>query len=354
MIIIFQNIQRGYRITSSGLFVPDKFDYSRSSKVELNQLGYKLTFFDTNVLSRLLHNTTRTLAEKVEIFKNKNIRPVFSLELFAEFLQGLLTSPDQVKHARGKQETIEFLNALNPLWILGHGYISAMEYSHLSQHVNPLEHFKIFSDVALEGHSTNGLVRIYDCDKYFRYKFIPYEASYKYRNNWAKLLSEFQSILPGLAHELKTRITNAYDSTLAVSRSLKTMTKPQRKLAMVQISKFHCNNILKTNTVLSAEDIINNEKELLNLTNQESILQHAPFHTIYDDIYQQHLSDNIHKENDIIDGLFASLSLSYCDYIVTNDKQSGLQELCKKLINKHNLAVQVLEFDADNFYFNQV
>lgn len=351
MIITLKNVTMGYRKTSQGMLVPDRYDYARWSKAELNQLGYKLAFIDTNVLSRLLNNTTINLTEKVELFKIYNIKPVFSLELFAEFLQGLVTSSDYKEHARVKQETIEFLNVLKPLWILGHQYISALEYAHLCQHIDPFKDFKVFSDVALEGHGSNGQVPIFECDKHFRNKFIPYEASYKHKGDWQKLLSEFQLDLQEIAQEFKNGCVANFKATLAKSEEFKILNTFDQKSEIYRINENHVDNILKKNTTLSNQDISNANTELGNLTNQSSILQHAPFHTIYDDIYKQHLSGKIKKENDIIDGLFASLSLSYCDYIITNDKKSGLQDLCKNLVSKYNLSVQVLKFAPDTFHF---
>ncbi len=332
----------GYLKTSKGLFIVAKFEYIRFSKKDL--VNKKITIFDTNILSDF-NKSSINLQEKLLEFKKHNFLPVFSQILLCEFIKGLAKNPGYIQT---KREIIDLLQELNPIWMLSHQYISAIEYSNLDNVLLPYKDYMIFASVPVEGKIINCRTPIYECNKKIKYKLIPYESVWRNPENWNKFLEE---LLEDIPESPKILEDGCQQNFLAAKREQSSRISQDRRSQDQMRQSFdenHFYKVLKKHTKISEREIHRLIAEFNKLKANNTLLYKAPFHVIYDEFYQWQL-DNIKNENDIPDGLYAALALSYCDCFVTNENK--LLQKCSEIIKKYQLYVKLYKFDPDSFTF---
>jgi len=315
----------------------------RFSKNELNQQGYKLVFFDLSALFNLMKDKN-----KIDEFKESNIRPVVNLQLVSEFLKGLDPAhKDYEEFYQKKKDIMQFFDDMNAYWILSHNEIVSFEFVHAYHggDKNAHDYFKIFCASPLfvqDDINEPSCSYVYPCDNVMKFSYGLSDGARTYQ----KLLEELMmdpSYLEELKEMFNTGTNNNNEKKLETSLRLAGVKTQEEKK---QVIWEHIGNYVRS--LLSRNFFECEEKKLKDLivrfflaSQQTFFLSYAPFYSVEDAIYWKYIEkckDEKLKKNDFMDSIHARTALSYCDCFIVDD--DGLKTASDEIIKEMQLKVK--------------
>jgi hypothetical protein len=291
---------------------------------------------------------------------------------FYEFIKGLEKqldpSQDQISLTNNrvsellqtKRSTIGLLEDLGSLWILSTEHILGFEivHVHFNKKENAYDYYKLFSKTPLdkaENETGRSLGRLYPCDDYFPYGFIPYDKSDGKEIDLSLTPSEYfdgliNDLFKGESKDIDSQIMKEFvDNTDTIASNKQLLATKKMEIWKERI-RIILAPILKP-VKISSHDL-NRTYQILNndfINSSNKFLQHAPLLSVFDAFYwrnmnEWHFVNPKKKKSDIYDRLHAEVALSYCDCFITNDEK--LQKRSIEIIDQLNLSVKVGRFNT--------
>ena len=318
----------------------------RFSKNEINNNGHKLAFCDTNIIIDWSQHVKNGEGNKLESIKEwflvQKIRPVFTLLIAIEFVKGL-DSPNH-PYANNKKATAQFIDKLNPIWLINHQHLLSLEYLNFSKDKEAHNYLKVFSDRMVDLPKANitnlSFTRSYDCDLGLKNRFNISEATAINEGNFEaqirKIIDNINTFKQIWHDGVKANVNSTNQVKEAISSSREILYQFIRK-GTIQgfITEYILPNALNHQAL----------EELINMPN----LTRAP-HDFISDVFIRNSYGEGYKDNksrkggrDFIDHQHAQIALSYCDYFFTND--FNLREYCKEVINEYNIKCVIGKYE---------